>query len=68
MRQGHHSLQLMSFRIHGVTPAFIQEMRSSGYPSVTPEDLIKLRIHGVDSSFVRSMSGGKGKGDAGKKP
>jgi hypothetical protein len=59
---------LLAFRIHGVSPAFIREIRDMGYPSVTAEDLVKLRIHGIDSDFMRSFSGGKGRGDARKKP
>ncbi len=59
---------LLSMSIHGVTPEFIREIRDMGYPNATAEDLVKLRIHGIDADFMRSLSGGKGAGDARKKP
>jgi hypothetical protein len=60
--------QLFEVGIFEVTPEFIREMRDLGLQELSAEDLVKLRIHGIDREFVRSLSGGKGNGDARKKP
>jgi hypothetical protein len=59
---------LFEVGIFQVTPEFIREIRGMGYPNASAEDLVKLRIHGIDPDFIRSLSGGKGAGDARKKP
>jgi hypothetical protein len=52
----------VAFRIHGVTPAFVREIRSLGYTDASADDLAALRIHGVSSEEIRkanSLSGGR---------
>src|SRR3712207_6005218 len=44
--------QLTEFKMHGVDPAFIREMREI-YPDIEPEQLIEFKIHGVSADFVR---------------
>ena len=47
--------QLIAFRIHGVTPEFVEEIRAFGFPRVTADELIQMRIHGVTPGFAREM-------------
>jgi hypothetical protein len=42
-------------RIHGVTPEFIRELKSLGYPNVAVEDLVAMRIHHVTADFIRRV-------------
>jgi hypothetical protein len=35
-------------RDHGVTPEYIQKLRSSGIQDLTIEQIIRLRDHGID--------------------
>ena len=44
--------ELVKFRIHKVTPAFIREMREVGFADVTEDQLVRMRIHRVDAQFV----------------
>jgi beta-lactamase regulating signal transducer with metallopeptidase domain len=48
--------QLMAFRIHGVTPEFIDEIEELGYRKVSADDLVALRIHGVSPELIRRMT------------
>jgi hypothetical protein len=59
---------LFEVGIFEVTPEYIQALGALGYTKLSLKDLVKLRIHGIDREFVRSVSGGKGKDDARKKP
>ena len=45
--------QLVSLRIHEVTPAFVRDMAAAGHKRLTPEQLVALRIHGVDPNDAR---------------
>ena len=47
--------QYTAFRIHGVTPQFVRELRALGYSKLTAEQLVAFRIHGVTSDFVREL-------------
>jgi hypothetical protein len=40
--------QLIALRIHGITPEYIEGLRSKGLQNLTLDQLISLRIHGVD--------------------
>jgi hypothetical protein len=35
-------------RIHGVTPEFIEGLKSRGMQNLTIDQLVSLRIHGID--------------------
>ena len=38
--------RLVQFRIHGVTPDFIRDVRAAGFKDMTAEDLVDFSIHG----------------------
>lgn len=40
-------------KIHGVTPAYIKQMREAGYGAVKIDKLVQFRIHGVDEDLIR---------------
>jgi hypothetical protein len=43
-------------RIHGVSPAFVVEMKAAGYDHLNVDQLVSMRIHGVDAAFVRDIA------------
>ena len=45
-----------SFRIHGVTPEFVQAVRALGYENADADDLVALRIHGVTVEDIAAMN------------
>ena len=47
--------QLVAFRIHDVTPEFIDAIESLGYTNFSPDDLIALRVHDVSPDAIRQM-------------
>jgi beta-lactamase regulating signal transducer with metallopeptidase domain len=47
--------QLIAFRIHGVTPEFVEELGALGFRPVSADTLLALRIHGVTPEFIRAM-------------
>src|SRR4051794_41127783 len=47
--------QLVELRDHGVSPAFVRQMRELGFTDLSPNDLVKLRDHGVTPAFIRDM-------------
>jgi hypothetical protein len=46
---------LIAFRIHGVSPEFIEKVESFGYKHPEPDQLIAMRIHGVSPEFISDM-------------
>ena len=48
--------QLVAFRIHGVTPEYIEQMSAAGYRDLSASQLVSLRIHGADSAWARRMT------------
>ncbi len=47
--------KLTEMKIHGVTPAFIQEMHALGLSDLSTDNLVEMRIHGVTPDYVRQM-------------
>jgi hypothetical protein len=47
--------QYRAFRIHGVNPQFVRDLRGLGYDSLSADDLVAFRIHGVSPQFIREM-------------
>jgi beta-lactamase regulating signal transducer with metallopeptidase domain len=47
--------QLVEFRIHGVTPAFIESTNAAGLGRLSPRELVEFRIHRVTPEFIASM-------------
>jgi len=42
--------QLIAFRIHGVSPEFIEKLQGLGYKHPDPDQLVTMRIHNVTPS------------------
>jgi beta-lactamase regulating signal transducer with metallopeptidase domain len=47
---------LVAFRIHGVSPAYVRDLEASGLRGLSPEQLTAAAIHGVNGRFLRSMA------------
>ncbi|HUE78549.1 MAG TPA: M56 family metallopeptidase [Sphingomicrobium sp.] len=47
---------LVAFKIHGVSPAYVRDLEASGLRGLTPKQLTAAAIHGVDGRFLRSMA------------
>ena len=45
----------MAFRIHGVSPGFIEELAELGYRNLDDDDLVAFRIHGVTPEMIREL-------------
>jgi beta-lactamase regulating signal transducer with metallopeptidase domain len=50
--------QLITFKIHDVTPAFVREMEAVGLRHPTPDELVTMRIHDVSPEFVNKLKAG----------
>ncbi len=47
---------LVAFKIHGVTPAYVRDLEASGLRGLTPKQLTAAAIHRLDGRFLRSMA------------
>lgn len=47
--------QLIEMRQHGLSAAFVQEMRGLGFVDLDLDQMIELRDHGVSAGYVREM-------------
>lgn len=57
--QGRHDRieDLIRFKVHDVTPAFVNTMSAGGYRDLSADDIVRFKVHGVDPSFVRELGG-----------
>jgi len=46
---------LVRFRIHGVSPEMVRDLRTLGLDHVSAEELVRMRIHGATPDFVRAI-------------
>jgi hypothetical protein len=54
--------QWIRLKDHGVSPAFVRELKEIGYSNVPLDQLVRLKDHGVNASYIRRMKE-KGYGD-----
>lgn len=47
--------ELIKTRIHGATPAFVEQVQREGLGKPPIDDLITMRIHGVTPEFIKGM-------------
>jgi beta-lactamase regulating signal transducer with metallopeptidase domain len=47
--------QLITFKIHGVTPEFVREMEAAGLGHPTADQLVTMKIHDVNAEFVNKL-------------
>ena len=47
--------QIISLKIHGVTPDYIRELRAAGVEATAP-DLVALKIHEITPEYVRGLT------------
>lgn len=47
---------LVRFRIHGVNPEMVRELRTLGLDHLSAEELVRFRIHGVTPEFVHEIA------------
>lgn len=47
--------EMLSFRIHGIDAAYVDELAAEGFENISTDDLLSLRIHGVTPRFIREM-------------
>ena len=47
---------LVAFKVHGVSPAYVRDLEASGLRGLSPDQLTTAAVHGVDGRFVRSMA------------
>jgi beta-lactamase regulating signal transducer with metallopeptidase domain len=47
--------QLIAFKIHDVTPAYILDLRTAGLTGLTPDQLIAFKIHSVTPSYIADL-------------
>ena len=45
--------KLVELRIHGVSPEYIEEIRSAGLKDISLSKLVNCRIHGVKGQYVK---------------
>jgi hypothetical protein len=54
-RLGASTAELIRLRTHGVTLAYIDDVRRAGYTNLLASDVIDLRIHGVSADFLQDL-------------
>ncbi len=47
--------ELVSLRIHGTTPRFLDDLARLGYTKVAADDLVSMRIHRVTPEFIAEL-------------
>jgi bla regulator protein blaR1 len=47
--------ELIALRVQGITPEYIQQMRSTGFADLSLRDIITFRTHGVTPEYVQKM-------------
>ena len=46
---------LVRFKVHDVSPAFVDAMAASGYRDLSADDLVRLKVHDVSIDYVRTL-------------
>jgi BlaR1 peptidase M56 len=46
--------QLIAFKIHGIEPDYIRDIRAAGYDP-TPDELVAFKIHGITPDYISEM-------------
>ena len=52
---GERAERLVEFRIHGVTPRYIEDLAALGYEDLPARRLVEFRIHGVTPQWIERL-------------
>ncbi len=47
---------LVAFKVHGVSPAYVRDLEASGLRGLSPDQLTTAAVHGVNARYVRSLA------------
>ena len=48
--------ELVSFKVHGVSPAYVRDLEASGLRGLSASQLTTAAIHGVNGRYIRSLA------------
>ena len=50
----------MAFAVPEISPAFVQEIKSPGFETISPSRMISLKVHDIDGAYhVRGLMKGR---------